>query len=344
MTLRAQTGTNILAHAGRYFATAPAAALLLAAVSPGTAAAFTPSKSVEFVVTAGAGGGTDIFARTIQSIIQKHNLVAQPIVVTLKGGGSGAEGFVYGKSAAGDAHRIVFGTSNQWLLPMVAKVGWKREELTPVAALAFDEFLLWARQDAAWKTGAEFVAAAKAGTLKMGGSQSKDLDETLVKILEKAVGIKTTYIPFKSGGEAAVQLAGGHIDGNTNNPAENVGQWKAGKGRPICVFSASRLAQGPKVTETMSWADVPTCKEQGIPIDEFKMPRAVYLPPGVPKEAVAFWSGVLKKVFETPEWREYIVRTSQSANFLTGEDFAKFIGMDEARSRKIFEEQGWLVK
>ncbi len=317
---------------------------LAAAVCAAPALAFTPSKPVEFVVTAGAGGGTDIFARTIQGIIQKNNLVSQPIVVTLKGGGSGAEGFVYGKTGTGDAHRVVFGTSNQWLLPMVARVGWKRDELTPVAALAFDEFLLWARQDAPWKTGAEFVAAAKAGQIKMGGSQSKDLDETLVKILEKAAGIKVTYIPFKSGGEAAVQMAGGHIDGNTNNPAENIGQWKAGQGRPICVFSAARLAPGPKVTDTMAWSDIPTCKEQGIAIDEYKMPRAVYLPPGVPAEAVSFWSGVLKKVFESEEWKDYIAKTSQSGTFLTGDEFRKFIAMDEERSRKVFEEQGWLVK
>ena len=306
--------------------------------------AFSPSKPIEFVVTAGAGGGTDIFARTIQAIIQKHNLVSQPIIVSLKGGGSGAEGFVHGKTGTGDAHRVVFGTSNQWLLPMVAKVGWKREELTPVAALAFDEFLLWTRQDAPWKTGVEFVAAAKAGQIKMGGSQSKDLDETLVKILEKASGIKMIYVPFKSGGEAAVQLAGGHIDANTNNPAENIGQWKGGQGRPVCVFSSTRLAAGPKVTETMGWSDIPTCKEQGIPIDEFKMPRAVYLPPNVPTEATVFWSGVLKKVFETSDWQEYIEKTSQSARFLSGDDFNKFIAMDEERSRKIFEEQGWLVK
>ena len=198
-----------------------------------SAADWAPTKPVEFVVTAGAGGGTDIFTRTIQSIIQKNNLITQPIVVTLKGGGSGAEGFVYGKSTPGDAHRLIFGTSNEWLLPLVAKVAWKREDFVPVAAMAFDEFILWTRPDAPWKSAKDYVAAAKAGNVKMGGSQSKDLDETLVKIFEKAAGIKLTYIPFKSGGEAAVQLAGGHIDSNTNNPAENVGQWKAGQAVPL---------------------------------------------------------------------------------------------------------------
>lgn len=340
--MKSQIAASGSCIATRIACAATAMALILG--SPLSAHAWQPNKPIEFVVTAGAGGGTDIFARTIQSIIQKNNLVAQPIIVTLKGGGSGAEGFVYGKSGSGDAHRVVFSTSNQWLLPMVAKVGWKREDLTPVAALAFDEFLLWTRQDAPWKTGAELAAAAKAGTLKFGGSQSKDLDETLVRIFERAMGIKVTYIPFKSGGEAAVQLAGGHIDANTNNPAENIGQWKAGQGRPLCVFSQVRLAAGPKVTETMSWSDIPTCKEQGVPVDEFKMPRTVYLPGGVPADAVAFWAGVLEKVYKAPEWTEYIARTSQSGSFMSGEAFAKFIVQDEARSRSVFEQQGWLVK
>jgi putative tricarboxylic transport membrane protein len=94
-------------------------------------------------VTSGAGGGTDNFARIIQSIITKHKLMEQPIVVVNKGGGSGAEGYVYGKGAKGDPNRVIFGTNNAYLLPYVAKLGYKFSDLTPVAALALDEFLLW---------------------------------------------------------------------------------------------------------------------------------------------------------------------------------------------------------
>ena len=83
-----------------------------------------PSKPVEFIVTAGAGGGTDIFTRTVQSIIQKHNLLPQPIVVQIKSGGSGAEGYVYTRLAAGDAPKLVFGTHNSYVLPLVAKVAF----------------------------------------------------------------------------------------------------------------------------------------------------------------------------------------------------------------------------
>jgi tripartite-type tricarboxylate transporter receptor subunit TctC len=228
----------------------------------------------------------------------------------------------------------------------VAKVAWKYNELTPVATMAADEFLLWTRPNAPWKTAAEYVAAAKAkpGTLRMGGSQSKDVDQLLTRLFEKAAGIKLTYVPFKSGGEAAVQLAGGHIDSNTNNPAENVGQWKGGQGTPLCVFSPSRLAAGPKVTQTMGWSDIPTCKEQGIPLEEYKMPRAIYMPPGVPAEAVAFYAEMLRKVNQSPEWAEYIAKTSQTSKYLAGAELQKFIADDEARSRKVYEEEGWLVK
>ncbi|MDU7522550.1 MAG: hypothetical protein E7K72_14355 [Roseomonas mucosa] len=71
----------------------------LAATAPRPAlAAWEPNRPVEFVVTSGAGGGTDLFARTIQAAIQKHELLNVPVVVTNKGGGSGAEGFVYSSS------------------------------------------------------------------------------------------------------------------------------------------------------------------------------------------------------------------------------------------------------
>jgi len=128
-----------------------------------------PTKPVEFLGAAGAGGGTDIFNRTVQSIIQKYNLLDQPILVTPKGGGSGAEAYVYVKSAAGDPHKLVFGTSNLYTLPMVAKVAFKHTEFVPVAAMAFDEFILWNKGDSPYNDYKSFTDAAKAanGTFKM---------------------------------------------------------------------------------------------------------------------------------------------------------------------------------
>lgn len=322
------------------------AAGLAALAFTAPAQAWQPTKPVEFVVTSSSGGGTDNFARMIQSIITKHKLVDQSIVVVNKGGGSGAEGFMTAKTSAGDAHKVIFGTNNAYLLPYVAKLGYKFSDLTPVAALALDEFLLWVKADAPYKSAREYIEAVKAKpeTFKMGGSQSKDTDQTLTSMLSVATGTKFIYVPFQGGGAVGTQLAGGHIDSNTNNPNESIGQWKAGQVRPICVFSPTRLATPAKVTATEGWADIPTCKEQGIPIERFQMPRTVWLPGGVPADAAKFYAEVLKKVSETPEWKEYIERTVQTGKYMTGDEFKAFVAADDKNSREVFQREGWVVQ
>src|SRR5437879_11704543 len=207
-----------------------AAAIVLAGTIPASAA-WQPQKPIEFVATAGPGGGTDNLARAVQNIVTKYKLTDQPVVVVNKGGGSGAEGYVYGKASAGDPYKVIFGTSNAWQQPLVSKVAFNYTDLTPIAAMAQDEFLLWVKQDAPYKTAGDFLKAAAATEFKMGGAQSKDTDEVLTRMIEKAAHVKFTYIPFKSGAEAAVQLAGGHIDSPVNNPSESVGQWR-GATRP----------------------------------------------------------------------------------------------------------------
>jgi putative tricarboxylic transport membrane protein len=207
---------------------------------------------------------------------------------------------------AGDPYKIVFGTSNAWTQPMVSKVAYNYTDLTPIAAMVQDEFLLWVKQDAPYQSVQDYlkaVAAKPAGDFKMGGAQSKDTDEVLTRLIDKAANVKFTYIPFKSGAEAAVQLAGGHIDSHVNNPSESIGQWKGSTQRPLCAFSPKRLPDGPKVTETQNWHDIPTCVESGLDIPQFEQPRTVWLPGKVTDEQAAFYVDLMKKVQATPEWR-----------------------------------------
>jgi len=304
-----------------------------------------PTKPVEFVGAAGPGGGTDIFARAVQLAIQNNHLIDQPILVSNKGGGSGAETFSYVKAAAGDGHKLAFGTSNLYTLPMVAKVAFKHTDFQPVATMVFDEFVLWAKADAPYNDYKSYAAAAKAasGTFKMAGALSKDTDQTLTRLIEKDTGAKFIYVPFKSGGEASVQLTGGHVQSHVNNPSESVGHWKAGQLKALCVFSKERMAAGPKITETQSWHDIPTCKEQGADIESYQMPRTVALPPDTPQAAVDFWADIMKKVSETSEWKDYLAKTAQTGRFLAGAELKSFIDEDERRTRKVYEEEGWLV-
>ena len=328
----------------------PKYALIVAvalAAGPWAAAEATwqPAKPIEFIATAGPGGGTDNFARAVQGIIVKHKLIEQPIVVVNKAGGSGAEGYTYAKAMAGDPYKVVFGTSNAWTQPMVSKVAYKHTDLTPIAAMVQDEFLLWVKQDAPYQNVLDYIkaVAAKPGDFKMGGAQSKDTDEVLTRMIDKAAKVKFTYIPFKSGAEAAVQLAGGHIDSHVNNPSESIGQWKGSTQRPLCAFSPQRLPDGPKVTQTQNWHDIPTCVESGLNIPQFQQPRTVWLPGKVTAEQAAFYVDLMKKVQGTPEWKEYIERTSQTDTFLTADTLDKFIAEDIERTHAIAAQEGWLL-
>ena len=322
-----------------------AAALIAATALAAPAFAWQPTKAIEFVATAGPGGGTDNFARAVQAAIVKNKLLDQPIVVVNKGGGSGAEGYTYVKAMAGDPYHLVFGTSNAWQQPMVSKVAFKQSDFTPIAAMVQDEFLLWVKQDGP-KDVKEYIAAmkAKGSSAKMGGAQSKDTDELLTRMIEKAAGLKFIYVPFKSGAEAAVQLAGGHVDSHVNNPSESVGQWKGGTQRPICVFNTKRLPDSGKVTATQGWQDIPTCQEQGLNIALFQQPRTIWLPLKVTAEQTAFYVDLMKKVQATPEWKDYVEKSSQSQVFLTGKEFTDYMNQDSERVHKVAEEQGWLVK
>ncbi|MDQ7983875.1 tripartite tricarboxylate transporter substrate binding protein [Pseudomonas sp. G34] len=303
-----------------------------------------PEKNVEIVVAGGPGGGTDQLGRVIQSAITQHKLLDVNTVVFNKGGGNGAEAFLEMKLAEGDANKLVIGTNNVYLLPLVAKLGYQWTDLTPVAAVAEDDFILWTYQGAPWKDAASFktALAKNAAKMRIGGSQSKDVDQTLSLLLGQQAGTKLTYIPFKSGSEASTQLAGKHIAANFNNPAESVSQWRGGQVVPLCVFSQERMGYTQKVTETQSWADVPTCKEQGLGIDQYRFPRTVFLPGGVTDEQRAFYVELLRKVSQTPEFKTYVERSALAPTFLSGDELVSYIEKDRERVIPVFKEAGWL--
>src|SRR6187397_3525274 len=224
----------------------------LAAMGPALGAAWEPTKPVEFVVPAGTGGGADQMARLLQGVISKNHLMKQPLIVVNKSGGAGAEGFLAVKDAKGDANTIVITLSNLFTTPLATGVPFNWKDLTPVAMLALDQFVLWVNADAPYKTAKDYLAAVKAAgpnKFKMGGTGSKQEDQIITVAIEKATGTKFTYVPFKGGGDVAVQLVGKHIDSTVNNPIEAVAHWRSGSVRPLCVFDTKRSTYTEKVTK-----------------------------------------------------------------------------------------------
>ena len=176
-------------------------------------AAWEPVRPVEFVVPAGTGGGADQMARFLQGLITKNGLMKQPMVVVNKSGGAGGEGFLDMKGSRGNPHKLVISLSNLFTTPLSTGLPFSWQDLTPVSMLALDQFVLWVNADSPYKTAKAYLDAARAGAdgaFKMAGTGSRQEDQIITVALEKAVGRKFTYVPFKGGGDVAVQLVGNH--------------------------------------------------------------------------------------------------------------------------------------
>lgn len=316
---------------------------LAAAATP--AGAWEPTKPIEIVVPFSAGGASDQMARTIQGIIQKHSFTTQPVIVVNKPAAGGAEGMLDIQKSAGDAHKLITTSSGLFMTPMATKLPLNWQDYTPVAMMAQDSFLLWVNAKAPYKTAQEFMAAAKAAAtpLKIGGTSSKREDNLIVYAMEKQGGAKFAYIPYTSGGQASTQLSGGHVEANTNNPAEDLANWRGGATRPLCVFAEQKMAYTAKVTGEMSWADIPTCASQGLNVS-YQMLRGMFMPGKVSKEQQAFYVSLFKKVSETAEWKEYLARNALVPDYRDGDAFISFLKADEAKHEKLMSEAGFMAK
>jgi tripartite-type tricarboxylate transporter receptor subunit TctC len=321
------------------------ALLGVALLSAPAIAAWEPTKAVEIVVAAGAGGASDQMARMMQAAIQKNNLMKQPVVVSLKGGASGAEALMYMKGGDGDANRVLLAYSLIYMLPLSAKIPFNWRDLTPVAVTAFDQFVLWDNTKMQQATVKDFIAAAKAANppFKMGGTGSKREDQILTVFMEKQTGAKFLYLPYKSGGEAATQLVGDHTQANVNNPSENLEVWRAGQVRALCVFDKERIAYKTKVTDKQSWNDIPTCKEEGLDV-QYTMLRAFFLPGKVTPDQQAFYVDLLKKISQTTEFKEYMEKQALKPTFISGPDMVKFLEEDDKLNAGLMHEAGFVAK
>ena len=308
-------------------------------------AAWQPTRPVEFIVPAGTGGGADQMARMLQGIVQKYKLMPQPMVVINKAGGAGAEGFLDVKSSSGNPHKIVITLSNLFTTPLATGVPFNWKELTPVAMLALDEFVLWVPSKTPFQTSKDYVEAAKKagpGGFKMAGTGSKQEDQIITVAIENATGAKIAYVPFKGGGDVAKALVGEHVNSTVNNPIEAVAFWKSGDLRALCVFDGERMPYKDKITPTQAWGDVPTCKEQGLNV-EYLMLRGIFMPPGVSKDAVDYYVSMFSKVRNTQEWREFMAQGAFNTTFLTGDFYRDWVAKAEITHKELMTKAGFLA-
>jgi len=312
---------------------------VLASLVPEThVRAWEPTRPVELVVPAGTGGGADVMARFVSPLIDKHKLSPRPFIVVNKSGGAGAEGMLYVKGKDKDPHVIIITLDNLFTTPQATGIPFSWKDLTPVARLALDYFNLWVNAETPYKTAKEYIEAVKKepGKFTMGGTGTAQEDQIITIMMEQVFGVKFSYVPFKGGGEVAVELVGKHVNSTVNNPAEAVSHWKAGRLRPLATIDYKRI-------DLPEWNTIPTMKEATGVDMSYLMLRGFFAAPGITKEQQEYYVNVLKKVSEMPEWKKYVADMGLMDAFLSGPEYVKWLEAKDTMT-KDFMVKGGLIK
>jgi putative tricarboxylic transport membrane protein len=291
------------------------------------------NKPVEFVVHAAAGGGSDIMARMMASMIEKEKMMPVPVAVVNRPGGSSAVANAYVAGKKGDPHFWLTATTSFIQTPLQGKSKYHYKDFTPLTNLAYDDFLVIVKADSPYNSMKDLVAGAKKnpGQLKVGGTHAPGVDAVIAFLIEKETGTKFNYIPFKSGGEVMVALLGGHVELAMANPGEALAQMEAKKVKVLGATTSQRLSLAP---------DIPTLKEQGINV-VFQQFRSIAAPQDISAEAVKYYEGVFKKLSESSLWKEKYIRENMlTPDYTTS---AETFQLWEAQSNmyaKIMKEMG----
>lgn len=320
--------------------------VLALALGSGPAAAWEPTKTIEFVIQTSPGGGSDKYARFWIGIIEKYKLSPVPVVPVNKPGGAGAVALTDLHGKRGDPHYITPTLNSVITTPLVQKIPvmYPSRDLTPIVNMAIDPFLLVVNPEQ-FKTFEEFAKACKERKLTAAGTGAKQEDEIQIAMIQHALKCQPIrYVPEKGGGDVAKSVAGKHADFNVNQPSEMLPHYPQ-RLIPILVFQKERSKRFP---------DVPTHWEKGVngewaELLDFKtglhQHRGIIGPPGLPKEAIAWYENLFRKVFETKEWQEFMTKNAMEPEFMNSEQYTKFLAMYEKNHIKVMRDViGWQLR
>jgi tripartite-type tricarboxylate transporter receptor subunit TctC len=253
---------------------ATAATLLLAPVAQAQSLSC-PEKPVMYWQAFPPGGESDLSARH-QQLVLKKLCAAIDTVIQYKAGAGGALMWSTMNLLPGDGLNIVgINLPHTVLQPMEGNVQYKSDDVTPLFWFHYTPDMLVVPENSPIKSFADFVKAAKAEPEKinLGGSGLNSANHAAHERLNRAFGIKTTYVPFKGTGDMTMAVLGNHVGGAMTYTPFAISQ--KGKVRGLAVAMDKRHPLLP---------DVPTFKELGIDWVDGAY-RGIGVPRSTPPEA-----------------------------------------------------------
>ena len=290
----------------------------------------------ELRITAPAapGGGWDQTARALQQALQAEGLVRTVAVENVTGaaGTIGLARFMGAERGRGDALMvsglIMLGGVVMHASPITLA------DVTPVARLTGEYEVIVVPAASPFRTLADLVAALRSRpeSISWGGGSAGGSDQMLAGLVAEAVGVsprRVNYIAFSGGGESLAAIVGGQVSAGVNGLAELEAQIQAGTVRALAISSATRLPG----------LDVPTLREQGVPV-EFENWRSVVAPPGLSPAQRQQLEQLVAAVVRSPSWASLLERYRWIDRYQPGSDFERFVASEEKRARGVLAQFG----
>jgi putative tricarboxylic transport membrane protein len=292
-----------------------------------------PNKPIELIVTTSAGSGGDVVSRAVAEIVRREKFLPQLMLVNNRVGGASIIGYNYFKTKRGDPYSMMSTTGTILLMAYRNDVNIGLENYTPLALFAIDPQTIMVAADSPYKTFKDLMDAVKRDPDSLVGAttSASGTGRMVIWLMEKQVpGAKIKFVTFKGGGEAVTSVAGGHTTFTTENLSEGLSFVETKKLRVLAIASDKRLPQA---------ADVPTLLELGYPISAGTM-RGFSFTAGVPKDAVVTMETALKKVHDTPAWKEFAARNIFQDVFLGSAEFTQFLSKRMLQYKDFYDAIG----
>tara|TARA_R110002012_G_scaffold5133_11_gene23479 strand:- start:4496 stop:5464 length:969 start_codon:yes stop_codon:yes gene_type:complete len=297
------------------------ATLGVALVSVATAvnaddAADYPTKTIQFLVAAGAGGGTDNFARVVRPMFEEALGGANITVINLPSA-SGALAHQRTATGAADGHTLDFASTTLVTSLAAGQNPIGLDQLTPVARMQSDVMALFVNPER-YPDFESFLEYAKEnpGEVTVGGTHTASPDHVSFLSLRDASGLDMNFIPYDSTGNATANVLGNNIDATTTLLSPLLSYMEAGQMMPILIFSDERLADYP---------DVPTTAEYEWDLTDGN-DRAIFVHADTPEPLLKRLEDTFKKVYDSEEYQTYAERVNLT--YREG-----WMGSDEYRQR-----------
>ncbi|MEW6661024.1 MAG: tripartite tricarboxylate transporter substrate binding protein [Bacillota bacterium] len=275
-----------------------------------------PERPVEVIVGWGAGGGTDVFARSLTKPLS--NILGQPMPVKNMPGASATVAADYVAQQPADGYTVWAMTST--CLPVNVALGrapHPADTYIPVARLQDDVGMLHVNANSPLKTIEDVIEYAKKNNLKVGGTGAVSHDEVVVALWADAAGIPVTYVPYERAGDMHAALMGGHIDAMYEEMGPVAGLVKAGNIKPVLAFSKSKIR---------GFDDLPIAPDKGWNIT-LGLWRGIMVKKGTPDHVVKALQAAIEKAKDDPEYKAMEAERYLDLvpGYLKGDDFKKNI-------------------